>query len=113
MLLRYVNNPDNYLQQCEIYVQPPRSEGQAITVTEAKIFTSQVLTVIYLLCMSKSQIEKRDSCARLLQRILSIANEDLRYQLVKNLDFQPQHILEISLSNISILVFPHIVKINR
>ena len=40
-------NPYPYMKACDIYVQPSRFEGKAITITEAKIFKKPILITEY------------------------------------------------------------------
>lgn len=44
ILLGADTNPYQYLQQCDIYVQPSRYEGYCITIMEAKLFNKPILT---------------------------------------------------------------------
>ena len=95
ILLGYVNNPDNYLQQCDIYVQPSRSEGQAITVSEAIILKKPI--IVSDIPSLREQITDRYnglvcslSSEDLANSIIEIMeDEELRYHLVKNLALQP------------------------
>lgn len=47
-------NPYQYLKQCDLYVQPSRYEGKAVTVNEAKILEKPILITNYP--TAKSQI---------------------------------------------------------
>ncbi|TCN22196.1 glycosyltransferase [Mesobacillus foraminis] len=49
-------NPYPYLKVCDLYVQPSRYEGKAVTVTEAKILGRPILITNY--STAHSQIEK-------------------------------------------------------
>lgn len=40
-------NPYTYMNQCDLYVQPSRYEGKAVTVTEAKILGKPILITNY------------------------------------------------------------------
>lgn len=55
ILLGKKTNPYTYIEACDLYVQPSRYEGKAVTVTEAKILGKPVLITNYP--TSKSQIE--------------------------------------------------------
>lgn len=46
-LLGKKSNPYPYIQSCDLYVQPSRYEGKAVTVTEAKILKKPVLITDY------------------------------------------------------------------
>jgi glycosyltransferase involved in cell wall biosynthesis len=48
-------NPYPYIKQCDLYVQPSRYEGKAVTVTEAQILGRPVLITNY--STAKSQVE--------------------------------------------------------
>lgn len=54
VLLGKKNNPYPYIKACDLYVQPSRYEGKAVTVTEAKIVGKPILITNYP--TSKSQI---------------------------------------------------------
>lgn len=47
ILLGKKTNPYPYIKQCDLYVQPSRYEGKAVTVTEAKILGKPVLITNY------------------------------------------------------------------
>ena len=49
-------NPYPYMQACDIYVQPSRYEGKAVTVTEAQILHKPVMITRY--ATSSSQVEE-------------------------------------------------------
>ena len=55
ILLGKKTNPYTYIKACDLYVQPSRYEGKAVTVTEAKILGKPILITNYP--TSKSQIE--------------------------------------------------------
>ncbi|NOU87843.1 glycosyltransferase [Paenibacillus sp. LMG 31460] len=48
-------NPYPYIKACDLYVQPSRYEGKAVTVTEAKILGKPILITNY--ATAKSQVE--------------------------------------------------------
>lgn len=48
-------NPYSYIKACDLYVQPSRYEGKAVTVTEAKILGKPILITNYP--TAKSQVE--------------------------------------------------------
>ncbi|MGE7120738.1 glycosyltransferase [Peribacillus sp. NPDC046944] len=54
-LLGKKTNPYPYIKACDLYVQPSRYEGKAVTVTEAKILGKPIIITNYP--SSKSQIE--------------------------------------------------------
>ncbi|WP_318618544.1 glycosyltransferase [Priestia megaterium] len=54
-------NPYPYMKACDLYVQPSRYEGKAVTVTEAKILGKPILITNYP--TAKSQLKDRvDGC---------------------------------------------------
>jgi glycosyltransferase involved in cell wall biosynthesis len=55
ILLGKINNPYPYMKACDLYVQPSRYEGKAVTVSEAKILGKPILVTNYP--TAKSQIE--------------------------------------------------------
>ncbi|USK31667.1 glycosyltransferase [Bacillus sp. F19] len=55
ILLGKKENPYPYMETCDLYVQPSRYEGKAVTVTEAKILGKPILITNYP--TAKSQIE--------------------------------------------------------
>lgn len=50
-------NPYPYMKKCDLYVQPSRYEGKAVTVTEAKILGKPIVITNYL--TAKSQITNK------------------------------------------------------
>lgn len=55
ILLGKKTNPYPYIKACDLYVQPSRYEGKAVTVTEAKILGKPILITNY--ATAKSQVE--------------------------------------------------------
>lgn len=55
ILLGKQTNPYPFMKACDLYVQPSRYEGKAVTVTEAKILGKPILVTNYP--TAKSQIE--------------------------------------------------------
>ncbi|MCY9664541.1 glycosyltransferase [Paenibacillus alginolyticus] len=55
ILLGKKTNPYPYIKACDLYVQPSRYEGKAVTVTEAKILGKPILITNY--STAKSQVE--------------------------------------------------------
>ncbi len=53
IILGKKNNPYPYMKACDIYVQPSRYEGKAVTVTEAQILNKPVLITRYATAMSQ------------------------------------------------------------
>ena len=47
ILLGKINNPYPYMKGCDLYVQPSRYEGKAVTVSEAKILAKPILVTNY------------------------------------------------------------------
>lgn len=55
ILLGKKNNPYPFIQACDLYVQPSRYEGKAVTVTEAKMLGKPIVITNYP--TAKSQLE--------------------------------------------------------
>ena len=55
IILGKKTNPYPYIKYCDLYVQPSRYEGKAVTVTEAKILGKPILITNYP--TAPSQIE--------------------------------------------------------
>ncbi|MDQ0903967.1 glycosyltransferase [Paenibacillus sp. V4I7] len=55
ILLGKKTNPYPFIKTCDLYVQPSRYEGKAVTVTEAKILGKPILITNY--STAKSQVE--------------------------------------------------------
>jgi glycosyltransferase involved in cell wall biosynthesis len=55
ILLGKKTNPYPYMKNCDLYVQPSRYEGKAVTVTEAKILGKPVLITKYPTASSQIQ----------------------------------------------------------
>lgn len=97
ILLGKKMNPYPFINACNLYVQPSRYEGKAVTVTEAKILGKPILINNY--STSHSQINdgidgiicKNSSVESLVEGIENLYNnKDLRNNLisnVKNKDF--------------------------
>lgn len=103
ILLGKKTNPYNYLQACDLYVQPSRYEGKAVTVTEAKILAKPIIITNYP--TSKSQISNRLDGVICDLSIEGIANgieelydnADLRSSLVnqiQDVDYSNHHELK-------------------
>jgi glycosyltransferase involved in cell wall biosynthesis len=85
-------NPYPYINKCDLYVQPSRYEGKAVTVTEAKILGKPILINNYT--TAKSQIEHEvdgliceslcpESLADGIERLYQ--NKELRAFLINNI----------------------------
>jgi glycosyltransferase involved in cell wall biosynthesis len=91
VLLGKKTNPYSYMKACDLYVQPSRYEGKAVTVTEAKILGRPILITNYP--TAKSQVENEVdgvicdlSINGLTEGIERLYNkQDLRNKLVSNL----------------------------
>ncbi len=103
ILLGKKKNPYNYMQMCDIYVQPSRYEGKAVTVTEAKILGKPIIITNYP--TSKSQIYHRVDgliCDLSVEGIANgieelYVNTDLRSSLVnqiQDVDYSNRHELK-------------------
>ena len=83
-------NPYPYIKACDLYVQPSRYEGKAVTVTEAKILGKPIMITNYP--SSKSQIEdgvegiicdlSAEGLAEGIQNLY--CNENIRHKLSQN-----------------------------
>jgi glycosyltransferase involved in cell wall biosynthesis len=92
ILLGKQTNPYPFIKACDLYVQPSRYEGKAVTVTEAKVLGKPILITNYP--TAKSQVEHGLdgvicdlSIAGLSEGIEKMYNErDLRTKLISNLN---------------------------
>ena len=92
VLLGKKDNPYPFIKECDLYVQPSRYEGKAVTVTEAKMLGKPVLITSYP--TAKSQVENgKDGLicpmgvSGLVEGIkMLINNEDLRMKLTNNVN---------------------------
>ena len=90
IILGKKSNPYPYIKKCDIYIQPSRYEGKAVTVLEAQILKKPV--VITAFPSSNSQLENRvdgvivpmddEECAKGIVDV--IRNKELRKQLIVN-----------------------------
>lgn len=90
IILGKKNNPYSYIKACDIYVQPSRYEGKAVTVREAQILNKPV--VITNFATSVSQLEDgvdgiivpmdNKGCAKGI--ISLIENKELQKSLIEN-----------------------------
>lgn len=91
ILLGKQSNPYPYIKACDLYVQPSRYEGKAVTVTEAKILGKPILITNYP--TASSQLDDRcegiicdSSIEGLAKGIESLYKDsDLRSTLTNNL----------------------------
>jgi glycosyltransferase involved in cell wall biosynthesis len=91
ILLGKKTNPYPYMKECDIYVQPSRYEGKAVTVTEAKILGKPIIITNYQ--TSRSQIDEDEEgiiCELSMEGIVKgierlISNQELREKLITNL----------------------------
>lgn len=70
ILLGSTSNPYPFMKGCDLYIQPSRYEGKAVTVTEAQILAKPVLITNY--ATSDSQIKHREDgyiCEQSVQSI--------------------------------------------
>ncbi|MDR6878660.1 glycosyltransferase [Bacillus sp. 3255] len=95
-LLGKKTNPYPYIKACDLYVQPSRYEGKAVTVTEAKILGKPILITNYT--TAKSQVDDGYDgviCDLTVEGIAAgieklYVKHELRMQLInhiKNLDY--------------------------
>jgi glycosyltransferase involved in cell wall biosynthesis len=90
ILLGKKTNPYPFIKECDLYVQPSRYEGKAVTVTEAKILGKPILITNY--STANSQIKNGTdgyicemSIEGLAEGIEKLYNgQELRNKLIKN-----------------------------
>ncbi len=90
ILLGKKDNPYPYIAECDIYIQPSRFEGKAVTVREAQILNKPVIITNYP--TAKSQLQDRvdgiivpldnEGCAKGICDVLS--NEKIIIRLIEN-----------------------------
>ena len=90
IILGKKENPYPYIKACDLYVQPSRYEGKAVTVREAQILNKPVVITNY--ATSASQLEDgvdgvivpmdNEGCAEGIAAVLR--NEELRQRLIGN-----------------------------
>ncbi|MDR1584012.1 MAG: glycosyltransferase [Prevotellaceae bacterium] len=90
IILGKKENPYPYIKACDIYVQPSRYEGKAVTVREAQILCKPVVITNY--ATSGSQLENgvdgiivpmgNEGCAKGIKTL--IENKDLQSRLIEN-----------------------------
>ncbi|OOE15003.1 glycosyl transferase [Fictibacillus arsenicus] len=85
-------NPYVFIKACDLYVQPSRYEGKAVTVTEAKILGKPILITNYPTAGSQV-IEGKEGiiCDQSVEGLVNgiqelYRNEELRQHLIKNND---------------------------
>ncbi len=92
ILLGKKTNPYPYMRDCDLYVQPSRYEGKAVTVSEAKILGKPILITNYP--TAASQLENGVEgfiCEMSVQGIAQgieefYQNHDLKETLVRNIE---------------------------
>lgn len=90
ILLGKKDNPYPYIAECDIYIQPSRFEGKAVTVREAQILNKPVIITDYP--TAKSQLQDgvdgiivpldNEKCAKGICDVLS--NKKIIIRLIKN-----------------------------
>ena len=90
MILGKKENPYPYIKACDLYVQPSRYEGKAVTVREAQMLCKPVVITRY--ATSASQLEdgvdgvivpmENEGCAEGIAAV--IRDEKLRQKLIEN-----------------------------
>lgn len=90
IILGKKENPYPYIKACDLYVQPSRYEGKAVTVREAQMLCKPVVITRY--ATSASQLEDgvdgvivpmdNEGCAKGIAAVLQ--NEKLRQHLIEN-----------------------------
>lgn len=91
IILGKKDNPYPYIKNCDVYVQPSRYEGKAVTVREAQILQRPVIITDY--ATAHSQIEDgydgvivpldNKECAKGIERV--IRDSDLQNKLIENM----------------------------
>lgn len=91
IILGKKDNPYPYIKNCDVYVQPSRYEGKAVTVREAQILHKPI--VITDFPTAHSQVEDgydgvivpldNKECAKGIERV--IRDSDLQNELIKNM----------------------------
>ena len=91
IILGKKDNPYPYIKNCDVYVQPSRYEGKAVTVREAQILHKPI--VITDFPTAHSQVEDgydgvivpldNKECAKGIERV--IRDSDLQNKLIKNM----------------------------
>lgn len=85
-------NPYPYMKKCDLYVQPSRYEGKAVTVTEAKILNKPILITNYP--TSSSQI--KDEFDGVICELSVDGIADGIYRMMKNKELRKNIIFNIS-----------------
>lgn len=90
IILGKKDNPYPYIKACDIYIQPSRYEGKAVTVREAQILCKPVIITAFP--TSKSQLDDgidgvivpmdNDGCAKGIADVIN--NRNLQKKLIKN-----------------------------
>ena len=90
IILGKKSNPYPYIKKCDIYIQPSRYEGKAVTVLEAQILKKPVIITAFP--SSNSQLENKvdgiivpmddEGCAKGIANV--IRDKELRQQLIDN-----------------------------
>ena len=90
IILGKKSNPYPYIKKCDIYIQPSRYEGKAVTVLEAQILKKPVIITAFP--SSNSQLENKvdgiivpmddEGCANGIANV--ICDKELRQQLIDN-----------------------------
>lgn len=91
VILGKKDNPYPYIKACDIYVQPSRYEGKAVTVHEAQILNKPIAITDYKTAHSQLQDGfdglivpmDNEACANALAEF--ICNKDLQMQFVENM----------------------------
>lgn len=91
ILLGKKTNPYPYIKMCDLYVQPSRYEGKAVTVTEAMILSKPIVITNYPTASSQVSHEvdgiicslSAEGLAKEIEKLYN--NEDLRNRLVSNI----------------------------
>lgn len=91
IILGKKDNPYPYIKNCDIYVQPSRYEGKAVTVREAQVLHKPVIVTDFP--TAHSQVEDgydgvivlldNKECAKGIERV--IRDSDLQNKLIENM----------------------------
>ena len=91
IILGKKDNPYPYIKNCDIYVQPSRYEGKAVTVREAQILQKPIIITDYATAYSQIQdgydgvivpLDNKE-CAKGIERV--IRDSDLQNKLIENM----------------------------
>ena len=86
------DNPYPYMKNCDIYVQPSRSEGRPIVIEEAKILCKPIVSTQY----KESKYQLRDNENALISEISSESLKDKIKKIITNKEIMNKLKLELT-----------------